>query len=295
MRFSVINILIVVILVILFSTLSLYTINQYQRAIVSRLGKVEMVNKDTAKVIQPGLHFRWPFVDVVKPFDMRIRTLNIDAPRVMTAEQKEVTVDAYVKWRIGDVLQYYKATSSNELRARQLLTQNLSDSLRNEFGSMTIPELVDTKRSEVMTALQQRVNKAALPLGIDVVDVRIKKIELPQKVRQSVFERMISKRENKAAQLRADGQQAAEKIKADGDAQATVIVATAKSEAAKIRAKGYAEAASIYSKAYQQDSQFYSFFRSLEAYQDTFANNHATLLLKPDSKFFKYFNVAAQK
>lgn len=290
MRTSVINILILIIVVAIVSILCFYTVQQYQSAIVLRLGKVEMVSKDQAKIIKPGLHFRWPFVETVNTFDMRIRTLDVDAPRVMTAEQKEVSVDAYVKWRVGNPLQYYKATSSNALRASQLLTQNLSDSLRNEFGQLTIPELVDTKRSQVMQGLQKRVNKAATDLGIDVVDVRIKKIELPPKVQDSVFARMRSKRENKATLLRSEGQQAAEKIKADADAQATVILATAKSEAAKIRAQGYGEASQIYAKAYQQDPKFYAFFRSLEAYQDTFTNKHATLMLKPDSQFFHFFN-----
>lgn len=290
MRFSIINLMILIVILAIISMTCFYTVKQYETAMVLHFGKVELNKGGSVKVVGPGLHMRWPFVDVVKPFDMRIRTLNVDSPRVMTAEQKEVSVDAYVKWRIADVLKYYKATGSNAVNASQLLTQNLNDSLRNEFGSLAIPELIDTERSQVMQSLQQSVNKAAATLGIDVVDVRIKKIELPQKVQDSVFERMRSKRENKAATLRAEGQQAAEQIKADADAQATVITATAKSDAAKIRAKGTAEAAGIYAKAYSQDPTFFVFYRSLEAYQQVFAKGHANLVLKPNSQFFKYFN-----
>ncbi len=278
------------IIAIFLMVMSCFTVNQYESALVLRLGKIVTQSNGQPYLAEPGLHFRWPFIDIVDNFDMRMRTLESDSDRVMTAEQKEVSVDAYVKWRISDPLAYYKSTTSNDALANLLLQQTLQDAMRSQFGQMTINDLVDAKREQVMTALSQALQAPAQQLGIQIVDVRVMKIELPQKVQDSVFARMRSKRENDAATYRADGLQAAEQIKADADAQAAVIIATAKSDAAKTRATGYAQAAQIFAQTYGQDPSFYAFYQSLKAYQAVFSNQHATLVLHPDSQFFQFFN-----
>lgn len=285
-------ILFVVVLVVGFA--SMYTVQQYQQAVILRLGKFEMQDGKTF-VATPGLHWKIPFIETVEPFDMRIRTLQADSNSVMTEQQKQVAVDSFIKWRIKDIVKYYKSTASNSQRASQLLQQNLQDAVRNQFGKLTITELVDTQRAQVMENLKQALAAPAAQLGIQVIDVRIKKIELPDKVQGSIFARMRSKRENNAAAYRAEGRQAEEKIKADADANKTVILATAKSNAAKIRAEGAAKAAKIYSDAYKGDPNFYAFYRSLEAYTSVFNGKDATLVLSPNSQFFQYFNTAAMK
>jgi len=282
-----------IIVIILLASFSFYTVNQYESALVLRLGKIVMNKNNTPYIATPGLHFRWPGIDTVDNFDMRIRTLESDSDRVMTAEQKEVSVDAYVKWKISDIVKYYKSTTSNNFLADSLLQQALQDAMRSQFGQMTINQLVDTKREAVMTALSKALQIPAAQLGIQIIDVRIKKIELPQKVQDSVFARMRSKRENDAASYRAQGLQAAEQIKADADAQAAIIVATARSQAAKIRAEGQAEAAALYTKSYSQAPEFYNFYRTLLAYQVIFSSQRSSIVLRPNDpsfQFFKYFN-----
>ena len=294
MRASFVFLAVLLIAILLLITSS-FTVTQYQTAIVLRLGQIVNQSNGQVYLAGPGAHFRWPFVETVDNFDMRVHTLDSDSERVMTAEQKEVSVDAYVKWRISNTVAYYKSTASNQTLASALLQQTLQDAMRSQFGQMTINDLVDAKREQVMASLSQALQTPAQQLGIEIVDVRIKKIELPEKVQESVFARMRSKRENDAATYRADGMQAAEQIKADADAQAAVIVATAKSDAAKVRAAGYAEAAQISANAYNQDPDFYAFYRSMIAYQAVFANQHATLALRPNGLFFQNFNPVSSK
>ncbi len=281
-----------IIIAIFFLTMSVFTVNQNQSAIVLRLGKIVNTAPNQPMIAEPGLHFRWPFIENIDEFDMRVRTLTSNSDRVMTAEQKELSVNAYVKWKINNPVTYYESTSDNDQLADSLLQQALQDAMRNQFGQMTISDLINTKREQVMTNLSQALAAPAAQLGIQIVDVRIQEIELPQKVQESVFARMRSKRENDAATYRADGLQTAEQIKADADASAAVIIATANSQAAKTRADGEAKALAIVASTYAQDASFYAFFRSLQVYQAAFANQHGTLVLSPSGQLFQYFNPA---
>lgn len=269
--------------------LSAYTVQQTQKAIVLQLGQIEQTAKGQPLIVQPGLHFKIPFVQTVKPFDMRLRTFDIDSSRIMTQEQKEVLVDAFVKWRISDIVTYYKSTGGNAALAEQLLAQKVNDGLRNEFGQQTISQLLSEERVSAMGDILKNAQKAAESLGIVVTDVRIKRLDLPTEVEQKIFARMRSAREKIAAQLRADGQQQAEIIKSQADAQVTIILSKANSDAAKIRAQGDAEAAKIYNQAYDQNPTFYDFLKSLQSYQEVFGNNHNTVVLRPQGEFFKNF------
>ncbi|MEM9243535.1 MAG: protease modulator HflC [Pseudomonadota bacterium] len=284
-------IIIVIVVVAVLAYFSLFTVNQTQEAIVLRLGKITLNADGKAKIYRPGLHIRLPFVTDIKKFDMRLHTMSVNSSRIVTIEQKDVLVDAFVKWRINNIIAYYKSTGGNLARANTLLNQKVNDGLRAEFGKQTILELVSGQRANVMAVLRQNANEVAMPLGISIIDVRIKRIDLPDEVTQSVYSRMRSNREKEASLIRAQGKEGAEKIKSQADAQAAVIIATAKKNAAVIKAEGDKEAAAIYAKAYQQNPEFYAFFRSLEAYQNVFSDKHKkTLVLKPDSQFFKYFD-----
>ena len=283
------GIITVVIIVIIIAYLGLYTVNQTQEALLLHLGKIVANDKGQAEIQKPGLHYKWPFLDTARYFDMRLRTLNINSSRIVTVEQKDVIVDAFVKWRIKDIVTYYKSTGGNESRADRLLSQKVGDGLRAEFGKQTILELVAGQRSNVMTLIQQNANEVAQSLGVEVIDVRIKKIDLPVEVTNSVYARMSSNREKEAALIRAQGQENAEKVKAGADADVTVILATAKSNAEKTKAGGDREAAQIYAKAYQKDPKFYNFYRSLQAYSNVFEHKKDTLVLQPEGQFFNFF------
>jgi len=216
--------LIGILLIFLIGYLSLFTVNQTQQAIVLRLGKIQENKQGQPIVLNPGLHARIPIITNIKKFDMRLRTLNINSSRIVTIEQKDVIVDAFVKWRIGDIVAYYKATGGNITRADNLLMQKVSDGLRAEFGRLTILELVSGQRTHVMQKLRENTNEVAKPLGISVIDVRIKKIDLPEEVTTSVYERMRSDREKEASLIRAQGKEIAEKIQSKADADVTVIL-----------------------------------------------------------------------
>lgn len=283
----------VIAVIIIVMYLCLFTVDQRQEAILLRLGKIQTNSAGQAVVRKPGLHFHLPIITQVKKFDMRLRTLNITSSRIVTVEQKDVIVDAFVKWRINNIVTFYKATGGNERRADNLLSQKVRDGLRAEFGKQTILELVSGERTNVMNILRKNVDEVAKPLGISVIDVRIKRIDLPTEVTTSVYERMRSNREKEASLIRAQGTSAAEQISAKADADVTVILAEARSEAAKTRAAGEKEAATIYASAYQSDPKFYLLYRSLESYDDVFAGEqHNTLVLQPRGMFFNYFNKA---
>jgi membrane protease subunit HflC len=277
------------ILILLVVYLSAFTVNQTQQGIVLHLGKIKKNAQGMARIYTPGLHFKTPFITTVKKFDMRLRTLSITSSRIMTVEQKDLMVDAFVKWRISNLVKYYKATSGDAQRANMLLSQKVSAKMRAEFGQQTILELVAEKRASVMDLLRTSANSAATPLGIQVIDVRIKSMNLPAGVTNSVYQRMRSNREKEASLIRAQGEEKAERIKAGAEASVTVILSKAKATGAAIRAKGQAEAAKIYAGAYQKNAHFYDFYRSLEAYQGVFANKSKTLLLQDKGAFFKFF------
>jgi membrane protease subunit HflC len=274
--------------VILFS--SVFVINEGQLAIVTRLGEIKTNTQKQPVVLQPGLHFKVPLLESVLRFDIRIQTLTIDKARIMTLQKKDVLVDYYVKWQIVDLPTYFTSTSGNKLQAEQLLTQQVNNALRAEFGKRNIEDVVSDARSEIMSALQKSANISALPLGIKVVDVRIKSIDLPDEVSMAVFNRMRAERSRVAAEHRSKGQAMAEAIRAKADADSTVIVAKATTLGAKLRAKGDREAGKIYSAAYRQDPGFYSFYQSLETYRKSFATSNDVVVLDTHNDFLKYFN-----
>ena len=264
--------------------LSAFTVKQWELAIKLRLG--EIVDAD----YKPGLHWMLPIVNNVKIFDGRIQTLDARPERFLTVEKKDVIVDSFVKWRIANVGQYYRSTGGNAIRTSSLLSERINTSLRDEFGKRTIVEVVSGERAEIMALLTKDADEKANELGVEVIDVRIKRIDLPSEVSGSVYERMRAERERVARDLRAKGDEAAERITAEADRQRTVILANAFRDAEKLRGEGDAKAASIYAKAYETNSEFYAFYRSLSAYRSVFTNTGNMMVIKPDSEFFKYFN-----
>ncbi len=273
--------------------MALFTIFQTEQGIILRLGKVEQKDGQ-AYILQPGLHAKIPLIETVKLFDMRIQTLDIQSSRVITSEQKDVTVDAFVKWRVKNIVPFFTATGGSYLQANSLLEAKINGGMRATIGKHTIQELLSVKRIEVMKEILQQARVSGKSLGIEVVDVRIKRVDLPAEVSKRIFERMRSAREKTAASIRADGHFQAEKIKARAEKQAVVIVADAKSKALKTRAEGDANAATIYAQSYDQNPEFYDFMQSLNVYQQVFKKNNATMVLSPQGALFKYFNPGDQ-
>lgn len=277
-------------LLLFLGALSFYTVGQHQRAMLFRLGEIVDEN------IGPGPHFKMPFVNNVRTFDMRILTLDAEPEPFLTLEKKNVIVDYFVKWRIKDLASYYKATSGGDERnAAARLSPILMDGLRSEFGKRTIQEVISGDRAQIMDVLTLEANRKADAFGIEVVDVRIKQIDLPPKVSNSVYQRMEAERARVAKDFRARGAEAAERIRADADRQRSVLLAEAYRDAERIRGEGDARAAEIYADAYSRNQEFYSFYRSLNAYVSTFDSKDDILLLKPDSEFFKYFDALGEK
>lgn len=271
---------------------SVYIISEGQRGLLLRLG--EIVTQDgKVQVLTPGLGFKVPILNQVRLFDVRLQTLTAQASRILTQEQKYVLVDYYIKWRVENLPLYYQRTGGDELRAQTLLQQQVNDALRAAFGQRTITDMVSGERVNVMALLRDSANVTAKNLGINVTDVRIKAIDLPEEVSETVFTRMRTKREQVAMQHRADGRAQAEAIRAEADSKATVAVAQAMTQAANLRAAGMAEAARIYAQAYSKDADFYAFYRSLEAYKNSFSNKNDVLVLTPESDFFKYFSATS--
>ncbi|ASP38900.1 HflC protein [Bacterioplanes sanyensis] len=267
---------------LLVASQGLYVVNEKERAIKLQFG--EVVGDD----IQPGLHWKTPFVQNVKKFDARVLTLDTNPSRYLTSGKKYVIVDSFAKWRIKDVKAYYRATSGNRFEASNLLSNLLNKGLRDEFASRTLHEVVSGERDELMTKMTQLLNENTQEeLGVEVLDVRVKAIDLPDDLSNSVYNRMSAEREREAREQRSQGKELAEGIQADADRQKTVIEAEAYRDAERIRGEGDAEAARIYASAYSKDPEFYSFTRSLKAYQETFKENDV-ILLQPDSDFFRY-------
>lgn len=279
-----------IILLLIFS-LSFFVVRQGQEALVLRFGKI-VTNPATnsAKVFSSGSHFKLPFIDQVEKFDVRLQTLDVQSSRLLTAEQKYLLVDYYVKWRINNLALYYTRTEGDSEQAERLLQQKINDSLRAQFGDHTVLEVISDDREKIMSVLREQANLDAENLGIAVIDVRIKRIDLPKEVSQSVFARMRADREKVAAEHRSNGEAQAEAIKAQADAKATIIISTAKTKAAKLRAEGDRKAAQIYANTYSQDKNFYQFYRSMQAYKNVFSNGHTIFVLGPKDQFFQFFN-----
>lgn len=264
---------------------SFYIVQQTERAVLLQFGKVEQAD------VQPGLHVKIPYVNQVRKFDARLLTLDAPTQRFLTLEKKAVMVDAFAKWRVADADQYYTATSGIKQVADERLARRLESGLRDQFGKRTLHEVVSGQRDELMANITASLNgMARKELGIEVIDVRVKSIDLPKEVNLSVFERMSSERAREAREHRAKGKELAEGIRADADRQRRVLLAEAYREAEEIRGDGDAKTTEIYAKAYGMDQEFYAFYRSLMAYRESFADKSDILVLSPDNEFFKYMD-----
>ena len=270
-------------LVIIVASNSLYVVKETQRGVLLKFG--EVVNPN----LEPGIHVKVPFVNNVRLFDGRILTVDSPAERFFTQEKKALIVDSYAKFRVLDTATYYTATNGEEARAAGLLAQRINDGLRNEVAVRTVQEVVSGSRDEVMESITQRLSEvAATELGVEVIDVRVKKIDLPPDVSNTVYRRMNAEREKEARELRSEGQELAEGIRASADREVTVLEANAFREAEMVRGLGDAEATRIYADAYNQDPEFYAFVRSLKAYQETFNAGSDIMVIDPDNQFYQY-------
>jgi len=264
-------------------SLTAFTVDQRQSAIIFQLGEIVDVK------IQPGLYFKVPFLQNIRYFDSRVLTLDSQEPeRFITSEKKNVLVDSFVKWRIIDVKKYYVSVGGDEARAKTRLFQTVNDSLRAEFGKRTVHDVVSGQRDQIMEILRQKADQDARKIGVQVLDVRLKRVDLPQEVSESVYQRMEAERKRVANELRSTGAGEAEKIRADADRQREVILAEAYRDAQRTKGEGDAKAAGIYAEAYSQNPEFYAFYRSMEAYRQTFKNKSDVMVLDPSSEFFKY-------
>jgi len=276
--------LILLLAVLVVGSLSIFTVDEREKAIMFKFG--EFVRTD----FEPGLHFQIPIFNNVKKFDARIQTLDAEPERYLTSEKKNVIVDAFVKWKINDVKTFFTATRGDINEANSRLSQVIKDSLRGEFGKRTIQEVISGERNQIMDILTKEGTELGGAYGISIIDVRIKRIELPPRVSESVYARMQAERTRVANELRAKGAETAEKIRAEADKERTIIKATAYQKAETLRGEGDGTAANIFAKAFKQDKDFYAFYRSLGAYKQSFANKDDILVLQPNSEFFKYFN-----
>lgn len=278
-----VSILFLVLLVLFVASNSLYVIKEIERGVMLQFG--EVVNPN----IDPGIHLKIPFVNNVKKFDGRVLTVDSSAERFFTQEQKALIVDSYAKYRVSDTAKFYEATNFEEARARGLLAQRINDGLRNEVAARTIQEVVSGERDELMEVLTTELNLVAQrELGVEVIDVRVKKIDLPPDVSESVYRRMNAEREKEAREHRSQGQELAEGIRAAADREVTVLMANAYRESELIRGEGDAIATATYAAAFNKDPEFYAFTRSLRAYRDAFTGSGDMILVQPDSEFFRY-------
>ena len=284
------------VLLVLLASGALFVVKEGERAIVIQFGKVQ--REDTTgdtKVFEPGLHFKLPFIDSVRHLDARIQTLDGTPDRFVTSEKKDLIVDSYVKWRIEDFARYYLSTGGNKLQAEALLKQKVNNGLRSEFGTRTIAQIVSGERSALMNQAMEQASTSSDELGIEIVDVRVKQINLPTEVSNSIFQRMRAERAAVAREHRSEGQEQAEVIKANIDAKVTVMLADAERNARQLRGEGDAIAAQIYADAYSQNADFYSFLRSMDAYRQSFNSKQDVMVIAPDSDFFKYMNQSSGK
>jgi membrane protease subunit HflC len=277
------------IVVVLFGWASVFYVDERELAIKFQFG--EIVEADYA----PGIHLKWPLMQNVRKFDNRILTIDAEAESFFTGEKKDLIVDSYVKWRIKNVSEYFKTTGGDEMRAGNLLYQTIKTGLREEFGKRTIQEVVAGERSEIMGITTDQARKKAETLGIEVVDVRIKRIEYPPGVSKSVYDRMRTERERVARDFRSKGAEQAERIRADADRQSKVIQAEAYRDSEIARGEGDAKSTDIYSKSFGKNRDFYRFYRSMDAYKKTFDSKDDVIVLEPDSEFFRYFNSPSGK
>lgn len=270
-------------------SMSMFAVDQRQFAIVFQLGEIKEV------IREPGLAFKWPLIQNVRFFDRRVLTLDsVEPERFLTAEKKPVLVDSFVKWRIDDVRTYYISVGGDETIAKTRLAQTVNSGLREEFGRRTAHDVVSGERDRIMADVQKKADADMRAIGVEIIDVRLKRVDLPAEVSEAVYRRMETERKRVANELRSQGAAEAEKIKADADRQREVIVAEAYREAQKIKGDGDAKAAAIYSQAFNQNPEFYAFYRSLEAYRQSFRSKSDILVIEPNSDFFKYLKNAGR-
>ena len=264
---------------------SIFTVDQRQHAIVFQLGEVRDV------ISKPGLYFKWPMIQNVRYFDKRILTLDTSEPeRYITSEKKNVLVDSFVKWRIVDPRLYYVSVAGDEERAKTRLFQTVNAGLREEFGKRTVHDVVSGERNKIMEEMREKADLDARKIGVQIIDVRVKRVDLPTEVSESVYRRMEAERKRVANELRSEGAAEAEKIRAGADKQREVIIAEAYRDAQRTKGEGDAKAAATYAQAFNQNPEFFAFYRSLEAYRNSFQSKNDILVLEPNSDFFKYMN-----
>ncbi len=272
-----------VLLILVVVSMSIFTVDQRQYALVFQLGEVKRV------ITEPGLNFKVPMIQNVRFFDRRILTLDsADPERFITSEKKNVLVDSYIKWRIIDPKLYYVSVGGDETRARTRLSQTVNSGLREEFGKRLVHDVISGERDKIMDQMREKADVDARRIGVQIVDVRLKRVELPEEVSGAVYSRMEAERKRVANELRSEGAAEAEKIRADADRQREVIIAEAYRDAQKAKGEGDAKAAAIYADAFGKNPEFYAFYRSLEAYRNSFANKSDVLVVEPSSDFFKY-------
>lgn len=285
MKNFIIAILVVVGLIVVSA---LFVVPEGERAIVIQFGKIQRDAEDRVMVYEPGLHFKLPLIQVVRLLDARVQTLDDGADRFVTAEKKDLLVNSYVKWRIRDFGAFFLSTGGNTAQAEVLLKQYINNGLRTEFGARTIQEIVSGERQQLMQSALSQAGQAANELGIEVIDVRVKQINLPDEISSSIFARMRAEREAVAREHRSRGMEESDIIKADVDARVTVMLADAERNSRTVRGEGDATAARIYADIFNKNAEFYSFVRSLEAYRNSFNSKSDVIVVQPDSDFFKY-------
>ncbi|HMV16485.1 MAG TPA: protease modulator HflC [Zoogloea sp.] len=277
----------VLLFVVALMSMSLFSVDQRQYALVFQLGEVK------GQLTEPGLHVKIPLIQNVRYFDRRILTMDSNEPeRFITSEKKNVLVDLFVKWRIVDPKLYYISVGGDESRAKTRLEQTVNAGLREEFGKRTVHEVVSGEREKIMDEMRVKADQDARKIGVQIVDVRLKRVDLPLEVSESVYRRMEAERKRVANELRSQGAADAEKIRADADKQREVIVAEAYREAQKVKGEGDAKASAIYAQAFSQNPEFFAFYRSLDAYRNSFKSKSDVLVLEPNADFFKYMKSA---
>ena len=280
----------VLVVIALLVSSSLFTVDERQDAIVFQLGEVKEV------VTKPGLHFKWPLLQNVRLFDMRILTYDDAEPlRFLTQGNRPVLVDSFVKWRISDVRQYYVSVQGDEFRAATRIRQTVSGTLREEFGTRALHDVVSGEREQIMSQVRDKVDQDLQRIGVKIIDVRLKRVDLPADVSESVYRRMEAERKRIANDLRAQGAADAERIRADADRQREVLLAEAYRDAQRVRGEGDAKAAGTYAAAFNQNPEFFSFYRSMEAYRNTFRGRNDLMVLEPNSDFLRYFRDSVGK
>jgi membrane protease subunit HflC len=283
MKLNMTNFLVACVVVLILASMSIFIVDQRQTAIVFQLGEVMRVETT------PGIKLKMPLVQNVRFFDSRILTLDsVDPERFITAEKKNVLVDSFVKWRIIDVKQYYISVGGDEARAQTRLTQTVNSTLREEFGKRTIHEVVSGQRDELMHVVQEKTDIDARKIGVEVLDVRLKRVDFPLEISDSVYRRMDAERKRVANELRATGNAESEKIRADADRQREVTLAQAYRDAQKIKGEGDAKATALYAGAFGRNPEFYAFYRSLDVYKQGFKSKSDIMVLDAGSPFFKY-------